>query len=266
MSVCVCVFLSIFVYFCVCFSVFIYLYFSICLCVDVLSFSCSTFSCLLLLFLLVATPPSPPSSVPLLPFLVSSCFPSLLIFLPSSLPLFLSSSPVLLFFPFLFLLLLVLRLFLFSVFSSSITGFFLSFSSHFLASSLGPPFLLLFSFFGFSFPFGLSLFFFRFPFVCFFVLGLFGLIFRFFLLLSFFLYLCLFLCSSGLSFVFRFSRLLPFFLLFRFSSFTACSFIFSALFCIPPRFSCRLLAVRFLWCLPSTPPSPSPSSACSLRS
>ena len=50
---------------------------------------------------------------------------------------------------------------------------------------LRPPFLLLFSFFGFYFPFGLSLFFFRFPFSCFSVFGLFGLVFRFFLLLSF---------------------------------------------------------------------------------
>ena len=203
-----------------------------------------------------------PPSVPVAFLLFSSSSFFLLLFLFFS-PLF----PVLLFSPLspflLFLLLLVLRWFLFSVFSSSITGFSLSFSSHFLASS----FASLFSCSSLSLSF-LSLLVFRCSsFASLLLVSLYwGSLVSFFGSFSFslfFLFLCLFLCSSVLSFVFRFSWLLPFFLLFSFSS-SPSSSLFLRPFCIPPRFGCRLLAVRFLRCSLLPPPSPSPSSACSL--
>ena len=266
--VCRCVFLyfylylSIYLSISVCFSVSVYVYFSM-----------SRSRCLLLLVLLsplsfcsffffrlpLLPPPSPCSSPAFFGFLLLS-FSSLP---PLSSFFFSSSFPVLLFSPLspflLFLLLLVLRLFLFSVFSSSITGFSLSFSSHFLASSFAP----LFSCSSLSLGF-LSLSVFRFPSACFSVLGLFALVFRIFLLLSF---LSLSLLVSLLFWsVIHFSFLpdspflspLPF--LFVYGLF----FFFFSPFCIPPRFGCRLLTVRFLRCTLLPPPSPSPSSACSL--
>ena len=55
---------------------------------------------------------------------------------------------------------------------------------------------------------------------------------------------CLFLCSCGLSFVFRFSLLLPYF-------FLCC--LYSSAVCITPRFGYLLLAVCFGWFLPASP-------------
>ena len=216
--------------------------------------SCSSF---FLSFLLsVATSPFPPYPPLFLSFLLQFSFAFLLflLFLPSFLlPLF-SCCPVLLLSPLslllLFLLFLVLQLFLFFVFSSFIACFFLSFC--YPSSSVNPPLFCLF-FFSFSLGF-VSLSVIR----CSFFRFLFCLLLSSRALRSSNSFLSLSLLASiffGLSSFCHFSWLLPSFLPSRFSSSAAC---------IPPRFVCRLLAVRFRWYLPAHhPPSP-PSSVCCL--
>ena len=192
-------------------------------------FSCSfsSFGC----------PCSPlPSSVPLLPSSVFSCFSSLPLSSTLLSSIFFSSS----FFAswvisFLYLFLLYQQFLQFLLFSFS--SLFLSLACSFFFGPFSRALLLSFLL-GFV---SLSVFrysFFRFP--------LFVSVISFFVSICFsFLSLtCLFLCSCGLSFVFRFSLLLPYFLLCR---------LHSSAVCIPPRFGYLLLAVRFGWVLPASP-------------
>ena len=180
-----------------------------------LHFLCSSSSCLvscppcfslLLLFLsslrLPLLPPPPfPSSVPLLPSSVFSCFSSLSLFSPLFvfycflLCLFFSSSSFLsssysTVFSFVSSSLPSSSVFFASFFSSAIASFFLSFWCHFIAFFLAYLFILLHSLFlcsslssfGFLFPLSvISCSFFHFPFACFTVLELGNLAFRFFL-------------------------------------------------------------------------------------
>ena len=204
--------------------------------------SCCSFS----FFRLLLLPSSPlPSSVTLILSSVFSCFSSLLfiLFLPSFLPFLFSllfSGPAIFFFvssplpsysgssviSFLRLFLLYRQFLPFLLLSFNCLFLSLAFSSSFTSFSLA----LLFLFLGFV---SLSVFrcsFLHFPFACFCVLELYGLVFRFFLLLfSFSIFACFSVLTVSHSFLWASPFLSPLLLLF------ICS-LYSSSVCIPPRF------------------------------
>ena len=157
----------------------------------------------------------------------------------------------------------MLRWFLFSVFSSSITGFSLSFSSHFLASSFASLFSCSSLSLGFLSLFGFSLFFFRFLFACISVLGLFGLALwsRFSVLSPSLFFFSFFACFSLLPFCHSFFGSLGFSL--SFSSSVSLrlllSFFFSFFFSPPFLYTSAVqlssASGSLSLVLPSTPPT-----------
>ena len=241
--------LYIFVYLCVYLCLFIFFYISLSSCLILFYFLISLL--VLFHFLSVTTPPPPPPPQFLLLSFSSlhplSSFFSSSFSLPFSGPTVFSFSPL----PSSSGASAVFFLGLFLLYHRFLPFLLFSFSCLFLRL----PFLLLFFFFGFSFPFGFSLFFFRFPIACFSVLGLFGLVFQFFLLLSF--------LSLSLLISLFFHSVIRFLVLSSSLFLSPLQFLFVYFFFSPP-FLCpsavRLSSARGLLSpvLPSTPSFPIP--------